>query len=185
MARLIRPPISDHTKLAVVLRQLGEMFPTAILEAARKTRTIRATLTNRLCTLADLLGCEVADLRCDHDPALGARQKVFNDAGEHVDYVPAGSDPEFLFYRPHGAKYRKSHDIKTRVRGDHGQLSDIALVKRNRRQEEREGTRPKSARTRARERRAEIRAKRPKVKQKMRSASRWPPKGSRKLGWKR
>ena len=50
-------------------------------------------------------------------------------------YIPDANDPEHLFYRPHGAQFAGSHDVKTRIRGDHGQFSDLALIKRERRRQ--------------------------------------------------
>lgn len=157
--KLIRPSISIEIKCRVVLRQLGEMFPDDVMLAHR--RGFGKLLNEKLAALSDLLRCESKDLRCDHDPALGARKKIFNQVGEHIEYEPRGSDPEYLIYRPHGTQFDKSHDVKTRIRGEHGQLSDIALVKRNRRLEEREGTRPKSYRTRMREKRREKKVAQP------------------------
>lgn len=190
MPRLLRPPISVETQCRVVLRQLGEMFIDGVIVANRfvprdhRKRSLGRLLSEKLAVLAELLKCEVSDLRLDHDPALGHRKKVFDRHGQHVEYDPAGSDPNFLLYRPHGAQFDGSHDVKTRVRGEHGQLSDIALVKRNRRQEEREGTRPKSYKTRMREKRKtasgfrsrvnKSKAKRKWASRPLRSANRWP-----------
>lgn len=174
--RLIRPYIDIETRCRVVLRQIGEMWPDDVLRwHSAKRGGLGRLLTSRLAVLAQLLRCDRSELRLDHDPPLGGRRKVFR-RGEHIGYDPGANSVEHLRYRPHAARHSWSHDVKTRVRGDHGQLSDIALVKRNRRLEEREGTRPKSARTKAKERRAAMRAKRPKVK------TRWP---KRKLQWQR
>ena len=74
-------------------------------------------------------------LHLDHDPPLGARQKVIKN-GEHVDYVPPANDPEFLIYRE-----KREHEIKTNVRGVGAQYPDRVLIKKNRRLEEREGVR--------------------------------------------
>lgn len=88
-------------------------------------------LREKMATLAVLLKCEVSDLRLDHTLALENRPKVFKD-GVHVDYDPRANDPEWLGYRPHGAQFDGSHDVKTRVRGDNGQLSDNMIAKKNR-----------------------------------------------------
>jgi hypothetical protein len=55
--------------------------------------------------------------------------------GEIWVYEPDANDPEYLVYRPHGAQHAGSHDVKTRIRGEHGQFSDIAMIKRQRRRE--------------------------------------------------
>lgn len=133
MPRLIRPPISTETKCRVALQQLGEMFIDTVVAKHRNDRSLGNLLFAKLDRLADLLGCTKKDLRLDHDPALGTRQKVFDKAGNHVDYIPAASDPRHLIYRSHA-----KHLIKTNVRGEHGQHPDRVLIKKNRRLEKRE-----------------------------------------------
>lgn len=161
MARLRRPGIPLEVRCRVALRQLGEMWPDGAIAAAVEQRALGDMLRGLLAKLADLQGCTEADLRLDHDPALGARQKTFNKAGEHVDYVPGANDPEHLNYRPHAPGFDRSHLIKTNVRGEHGQHPDRVLIKKQRRLEAKE--------------RGEVR---PKVGfqkgAKLRSASRWP-----------
>lgn len=140
MPRLYRPTVPIEVKVRVVLRQLGERFPGEAIAAARGRRgRLGGFLQGKLADLAKLLGCEVSDLRLDHDPPLGARPK--RGAGERTVYTPGANDPEHLKYRPHGTQFEGSHDVKTRIRGDHGQLSDIALIKKNRRIER--GPKPK------------------------------------------
>lgn len=176
MPRLIRPPISVEVKCRVVLRQLGEMFIDEVIAFNR--RKLGALLAGKLDALASLLNCERAELRCDHDPALGARQKVFRH-GVHVDYVPAGSDPAHLYYRPHGPRFAGSHLIKTNIRGDHGQHPDRVLIKKNRRLERRLAEEPRRRKTMLIDkptRKPKARFSRP-----LRSANRWPPKGSQKI----
>jgi|SRR5665213_1617684 len=99
-----------------------------------------------------LFGAEPVHL--DHDPPLGARKKVYRN-GEHVDYTPAANDPDYLIYR-----IAVDHRIKTLVRGEHGQHPDRVLIKRQRHIETPIRDRPK---------------------QKIKSANRWPPKGTRKI----
>ena len=166
MGRLLRPTIPVHVKCLVALGQLGEMWPHQVV--GDSYGRLGALLKESLSRLAVLLGCTVADLRLDHDPPLGARQKVFDRHGSHVGYVPDANDPEHLRYRPHGPEFEGSHLIKTNVAGAHGQHPDRVLIAKNRRMEEREGTRPP-------------RKTRPKAK--MRSVSRWP-KG-RKINWRK
>ena len=131
--RLFRPHIPLEIRCRVLLRQIGEMWPDDCLAAARKAKSLSAYENGLKQMLADNLGCGTKDLRLDHDPPLGARRK--KGEGKKTVYTPAANDPDHLFYRPHGAQFEGSHDIKTRVRGDHGQYSDIALIKRERRRQ--------------------------------------------------
>ena len=142
MPRLLRPPIGIETKLRVVLRQLGEMFIDEVIRLNRYVpresvhrRSLSKLLDEKLEEFAALLKCDVRALRLDHDPALGARRKVFRK-GEHVGYVPDANDPEHLIYRE-----KHAHHIKTNVRGDGAQHPDRVLIKKNRRLER--GPKPK------------------------------------------
>lgn len=83
--------------------------------------------------LAMQFGCTVADLRLDHDPALGARQRLQYSGVIKPTYIPAANDPNHLNYRPHGPQFENSHLIKTNVRGEHGQHPDRVLIKKQRR----------------------------------------------------
>ena len=116
------------------------------IDAAVKERTLGKSLDVALESLAGLLGCVVSDLQLDHDPALENREKLVEmrlGTRGRVIVVPNGAkvlryftdaiDPEYLFYRPHATELAGSHDVKTRVRGDNGQLSDNALAKKERR----------------------------------------------------
>lgn len=139
MPRLPRPHVPLEVRCRVVLRQLGEMWPEAVIEQHRASRGLawakgsgpstglRALLDDRLKTLAELLDCDVTDLRLDHNPALGAREKVIK-RGVHVGYVPDANDPAHLIYRE-----KHAHHIKTNVRGDGAQHPDRVLIKRERR----------------------------------------------------
>lgn len=141
MPRLLRPHIPLEVECRVALRQLGEMWPDKVIgewrygprNRARNFTLLRSRLLAQLC---QLLNCEPVDLRLDHDPALGAREKVFNRNGKHVGYVPDANDPEYLIYRE-----KHAHHIKTNVRGDGAQHPDRVLIKKNRRIER--GPRPK------------------------------------------
>jgi hypothetical protein len=179
LARLIRPNPPLDVKLAVALRDLGGMpaFVEYAVEAARKDRTLGASLTAAKVKLAELHGCEVKDLRLDHTWALENRPKVFKKSA-HVDYDPPANDPDWLGYRPHGTQFARSHDVKTRIRGDRGQLSDNALAKKERRR-----LRKLASNTSGDSRLKRDGHSRPKskVSRPIRSANRWPPKGSRKI----
>lgn len=133
MPRLLRPAIPLIVKCRVALRQLGEMWPETVIKE-NKGR-YGAMLADLLARLADLLGCSVAELHLDHNPALGAREKVFRK-GVHVDYVPPANDPDSLIYREAGA-----HRIKTNHHGDGAQHPDRVLIKRQRHHER--GPKPK------------------------------------------
>jgi hypothetical protein len=64
----------------------------------------------------------------DHDPPLALRERHRRWTGSRIAayYDPPANDPEHLFYRD-------DHRTKTFLRGDHGQYSDITLIKRERR----------------------------------------------------
>lgn len=131
MGRLFRPAIPVEIRCRVLLRQLGEMFPDAVIaEHRRGLGSLAEALQGRL---ADLLGCAISDLRIDHDPALALRER--SGEGRATVYRPDANDPEFLAYRPHGAEFEGSHDVKTRIRGPHGQFCDLTLIKRERRRQ--------------------------------------------------
>lgn len=172
MPRLLRPHIPIDVCCRVVLRQLGEMWPDVVLAHWRKEPGgLGAFLKHELRNLAEILNCEVKALHLDHDPALGAREKVMRK-GIHVGYKPDANDPEHLYYREAIA-----HRLKTNVRGEHGQHPDRVLIKKNRRLEQKHTSGVKRLKRDGRS------ASKTKVwpKRKMRSASRWPPKGTQKI----
>lgn len=133
MARLYRPhiPLEVRCRVAMadILKAGGNPFP----HSRRDRESLAGFLARLLEVLAGLRKCTVQDLRLDHDPPLGARPQ--HRRGDETLYTPDANDPEHLAYRPHGAEFDGSHDVKTRIRGDHGQFSDIALIKRERRRE--------------------------------------------------
>lgn len=142
MARLYRPYISLAVRITVLHRHLGQEWGHYYVT----TETLLCCLYPRrdlfrrmMVDWAARLGCEVKDLRLDHDPPLAARERT--GEGNLTTYVPDANDPEHLFYRPHGARFAGSHDVKTRIRGDHGQHPDRVLIKKMRRIER--GPRPK------------------------------------------
>jgi hypothetical protein len=134
MTRLYRPHIPVRVRCYVVLTQLGEIWPDKVIDdwAYRRSKLgLGVLLETKLCMLAGTLNCGVEELRLDHDPALGNRDKTeqFVKGRLITIYEPDANDHRYLFYRPHGAQHVGSHDIKTRVRGDHGQHSDLALMR--------------------------------------------------------
>ncbi len=179
MPRLPRPHIPLEVRCRVVLRQLGEMFVEAKLnEVATGKTTFAAILVESLDRLASLLGVESRRLfHLDHDPALENREKlvllpsgrkvraiVVPDGAEVLRYFPDANDPEYLFYRE-----KHAHHIKTNVRGDGAQYADNVLAKRERRRAKKAGKKrvPK------------------KPSRSLRSANRWPPRGIRKVNWRK
>lgn len=142
MPRLVRPHIPVEVQCRVAMKGLGEIWPDQVIRDWKPASltSLRDLLKTKL---AEVLRCKFDELRLDHDPALGVRKKVFRK-GVHVDYVPMANDPEHLFYRPHGPQHAGSHDVKTRIRGDRGQFSDVTLIKRERRRERKRDRRPRS-----------------------------------------
>lgn len=162
MPRLPRPHIPLAVKCTVAVRQLGFLWPDQVVAEARSKS---ALLDELLTKLAGLLGCEVKDLRLDHQPPLAVRDKVRNRAGEIVAYVPDANDPEHLIYRTAHA-----HHIKTNVRGDGAQFPDRVLIKRERHREKKPKSRTRKAW-----------GSRPFPARKVKIPSRPFPKGKRKL----
>jgi hypothetical protein len=158
VARLWRPYIPLIVRCRVVLRQLGELWINDCLNWHH--RNLSGLLKDRLGKLADLLGCTIKDLHLDHDPPLAARER--GGQGKWTVYRPAANDPEYLVYRP-----KVEHQIKTNVRGEHGQYPDRVLIKRERKRVEQ-----KTAK-----RQSKYNQKYNWPKRKLRSASRWPKKG--------
>jgi hypothetical protein len=143
--RLYRPTIPLSVKCEVAARQIMRGSPTvSFLTIPERPLWLRLQIL--LTKLASQIGCEIKELRLDHDPALGARSSGVRNGKSY--YIPDANDPDHLFYRPHSAQHEGSHDIKTRVRGEHGQFSDIALIKRLRRRER--GPKPKRAKIQSR-----------------------------------
>jgi hypothetical protein len=185
MPRLWRPAIPVEVKCRVALAALGELFPDRVIDANRPRRdagymvgvvgisgrSLGRLLEELLDRLAELLGCNVNDLRLDHDPPLALRPQERRGLGKKTYYIPDANDPEYLFYRPHGTEFEGSHDTKTRIRGDHGQYSDIVLIKRERRRNRKKNAEKPGKRT-------SNFAKRPKsaVKKKFR----WPKRSFQK-----
>lgn len=166
MARLYRPHIPIAIKVQVAEHQAAakpnegwRFYQAAGWNPDRHHGKRLAVL---LQVLADQFGCAVGDLRLDHDPPLGARPKHRRGLSPKWFYTPDANDPDHLFYRPHGAQFDGSHDVKTRIRGDHGQFSDITLIKRERRRER------KAADAK------DLKKKRPKWRSARKAKYRWP-----------
>jgi hypothetical protein len=143
--RLPRKHIPLPVRVIVARRQLSGLLPERV-----NGESVGAYLDRLLFTLAANLRCQPCDLRLDHDPALSIREKVFACADGSVRqavivpegatvlrYIPDELDPEFMAYRD-----VENHDVKTRMRGDHGQYSDLVLLMRERRRAKQD-TRPR------------------------------------------
>jgi hypothetical protein len=133
MSKLYRPHVPLSVCCEVAERQLRAAGEIKDVIAVAGSRTYSNKLRTLLPWLAWVLGCEPSELRLDHDPPLAARPRNSQGLGLKSRYEPDANDPDHLFYRPHGAQHAGSHDVKTRIRGDHGQLSDLALIKKARR----------------------------------------------------
>jgi hypothetical protein len=135
MSRLYRPHIPLKIRVVVAERQLRELDPSVYGYVIPGKKTAGNRLLVLLPWLAKTFGCDVSELRLDHDPPLGARDEVRRHKSKKTQYIPDANDPDHLFYRPHGPEHTGSHLIKTNVRGDHGQHPDRVLIKKARRLE--------------------------------------------------
>lgn len=132
--RLPRPHIPIEIRCLVAARQIGCSKPTA--------KNLGAVLREILLPiLAHHWECKVADLRLDHEPALALRDKIYKN-GRHVDYDPPAASADHLMYRT-----KQQHDIKTRIRGDGAQFSDLALIRREKRRASKLRKNPRAWRT--------------------------------------
>jgi hypothetical protein len=108
--RLPRPYIPLDVRIAVARRQLrlGHDWNLSNYSLEKKLKML----------LLCLFGAEKYHL--DHDPALMLRDIVRTKDGK-LKYMPDANDPDFLIYRE-----RQDHRIKTIVRGDGAQRSDLS-----------------------------------------------------------
>lgn len=97
------PPLS--VRLDVCHRQLQKMGKATIV-FERETK--KAQLAGLLRFIAHVLGCEVSDLRLDHDPALILRDYDPTVSDVAARYTPHAHDPNHLLYRE-----KTDHDRKT------------------------------------------------------------------------
>ena len=138
MSRLPRPHIPLSVRVQVAARQAGFVNLELFL---RLHKGGFAKVLDRLLYGDDLGPCagfkRDQPIHLDHDPPLGAREKIWKD-GEIVGYVPAANDPEYLIYR-----LKVDHQVKTNIRGEHGQHPDRVLIKRQRRRDRKSRPRPK------------------------------------------
>jgi len=110
VSRLPRPYIPLAVRVQVAERQVGF----SQVDGADKRSRLAGILLI-------LFGGKKAELH--HRPALVNRRRKRNG-----DYDPPANDPNFLVYLADD-----DHDIETRVRGQHGQHSDLGMVRKNKR----------------------------------------------------
>jgi hypothetical protein len=137
-ARRPRPPIPLFTRLVVAARTALDLPPEFALAIARDAKAhgcMGEWLEVLLGQAAHQMGCPVSELRFDHEPAL--RVRPYNPKIKNVAcrFIPPANDVASIILRPHSPEYEGSHHVKTVVRGDHGQYSDVVLIKRERRRE--------------------------------------------------
>lgn len=117
MARLYRPYIPLAVRVAVAERQ-ARIRRIAYSESMFDSDGARLAYLMR-----QLFGDKPHAL--DHNPALVNRRRYVRNGKTFYD--PPANDPDYLIYREAGPG--SDHDIKTRVRGEHGQHSDLALAR--------------------------------------------------------
>ena len=123
MSRLVRPHIPLAVRAQVALRQLKYIEPLEYIAYHRSIgMSLRTILNELLADLAKNLGADKIELH--HRPALLNRPWI----NEINDYEPPANDPRYLVYLA-----EDDHDIETRVRGQHGQHSDLGLGRKNKR----------------------------------------------------
>lgn len=125
--KLHRPYIPLSVRVLVAHRQLVEAgawgkIHVAIMDGSPTPLSIQLEHATRL-----LFGDKAFAL--DHHPALVNRKQYAR--GGKVFYQPPANDPEHLRYRESGPG--SDHDIKTRVRGDGAQRSDLGQRRYNKR----------------------------------------------------
>lgn len=149
MSRLPRPHIPLDVRCRVALSQVvphGGIDVEALIE--RHRGKLKRYLDDLLSRLADRLGCSTRELHLDHDPALENRKQLHSVSAAitgdetFMRYEPDANDPRYLIYREGGFS-GSDHDVKTRIRGEHGQLSDHGLARKEKRRQ-RKLTKPKT-----------------------------------------
>jgi hypothetical protein len=116
MSRLPRPFIPFSVRVQVATRQIIERF------GRRPLFVDKTPLKQKLAIMLDVLFEGKSELH--HRPAL--LNRPWNTRKK--DYDPPANDPGFLVYLADD-----THDIETRVRGLHGQHSDLGLARKNKR----------------------------------------------------
>ncbi len=130
MARLYRPYIPLAVRVQVAERQMRERglwYRNQLSDWALWPNGVRLAAALKI-----LFGDRKFAL--DHDPALMNRKQrrvtklIRGKLRTITIYSPPANDPRYLIYRA-----ASDHDIKTRVRGDGAQLSDLAIARKRKR----------------------------------------------------
>ena len=132
--RLYRPHIPWSVREQVIDRQMaaaGFLCCMVAQYASSAERRVRWKLKEF---------CAGRAVELHHRPALCNRTRSTIYTTGPLAYIPAANDPDYLVYLLAGAG--EEHDIETRVRGQHGQLSDHGVA-RKRKRKERKAKRPK------------------------------------------
>lgn len=195
MGRLSRPYVPLSVRVQVAHRQLSERGGFGLNIAAATAYVVARSDGARLSLLLEALFGDTP-YALDHHPALVNRRKV--SRGAVWVYDPPANDPRYLVYREAGPVGGGSeHDIKTRIRGEGAALSDLAEARKAKRVRKNRARGTGAAPvTRKRTQRAPTGSglrwvREPKNTKwaregaKWRPANRWPPKGSRKLNWRK
>ncbi len=123
-----RPSIPLRVRLLVIERQLLKVG-IAPLSPYYGFPAKKRKLSDRLAfNLHELFGKRKVELH--HRHALVNRRKC------NGYYDPPANDPFYLVYLS-----KDDHDIETRVRGQHGQYSDLGLARKRKRMDENRGRR--------------------------------------------
>jgi hypothetical protein len=132
--RLPRPYIPLAVRVKVAERQLREAHPLAasILYGLDEPMPLGKRLRRLLAALFP-----VGKVELHHRPALTNRRRYQRNPSAEVKYIPPANSPDHLVYL-----LKDDHDIETRVRGQNGQHSDLALARKRKRKERKE-RRPK------------------------------------------
>jgi len=117
VSRLPRPHIPLSVRVQVAERQVGEAgFPGLLMFGGQDKKPLRERLVD---ALGFLFGDQKIELH--HRPALVNRHRKRNG-----DYDPPANDPLSLVYL-----LDDEHDVETRIRGQHGQHSDLGMARKN------------------------------------------------------
>lgn len=164
MSRLPRPHIPLVIRVQVAERQVSEAGFANLLTIDEQDKN---PLRERLADALDFLfGEKKRELH--HRPALVNRRRKRNG-----DYDPPANSPDYLVYLADD-----DHDVETRIRGLHGQHSDLGLARKNKNiAKNRAKAKGASNLTRNGKSGGSLGASRGTL----RSANRWPPKGSQKI----
>lgn len=129
--KLPRPYIPLRVRVQVAVRQCREL---GLCEGVFSS-DFRNLATALRYFLGHIHGNQKVELH--HRPALCNRARCLSSIAGGIRYDPDANDPDYLVYLS-----AADHDIETRVRGQHGDYSDLAKA-RKRKRIERKAKRPK------------------------------------------